>query len=144
VVFWHAAARRMPRRGHFARYLLTFLALSAVPRGNYEVDGVQAQRHPLEDASHAGRRPALWWRRDGRPQRGQAVNCIRRDANEITGFDLAFFRPDLRHADIIRAVVRRIKIDDSRNVPMRALAFAASFMTPGGSGTEAEPAELQE
>jgi quercetin dioxygenase-like cupin family protein len=28
------------------------------------------------------------------------------------------------------------------NEPMRALAFAASFMPQGGSGTEAEPAEL--
>ena len=30
------------------------------------------------------------------------------------------------------------------NAPMRALAFAASFMPPGGSGTEAERAELPE
>jgi hypothetical protein len=30
------------------------------------------------------------------------------------------------------------------NAPMRALAFAANFMPPGGSGTEAERAELPE
>jgi len=30
------------------------------------------------------------------------------------------------------------------NAPMRALAFAASFLPPGGSGTEAELAELPE
>ena len=30
------------------------------------------------------------------------------------------------------------------SAPMRALAFAASFMPPGGSGTEAERAELPE
>ena len=29
-------------------------------------------------------------------------------------------------------------------VPMRALAFAANFLPPGGSGTEAERAELPE
>ena len=57
---------------------------------------------------------------------------VGREKREVEPGDLIHIPPNTVHS--IAPV--------GANVPMRALAFAASFMPPGGSGPEAEKAEL--
>ena len=66
---------------------------------------------------------------------GRALMRIEKEQREVGPGDLIHIPPNAAHS---------IGPVDGSSVPMRALAFAASFLPPGGSGTEAEPAELPE
>jgi quercetin dioxygenase-like cupin family protein len=65
---------------------------------------------------------------------GRALMQLGSEKREVAPGDLIHIPPNTVHT--IAPL--------STSEPMRALAFAASFMPPGGSGTEAEPAELPE
>lgn len=62
---------------------------------------------------------------------GRALMQIEADKREVSPGDLILIPRNAVHS--IRPV---------GDQPMRALAFAASFLPEGGAGTEAEPAEL--
>jgi quercetin dioxygenase-like cupin family protein len=63
---------------------------------------------------------------------GRALMQIGHEKREVVPGDLIHIPPHAVHSIAPLGT----------NEPMRALAFAASFMPQGGSGTEAEPAEL--
>ena len=65
---------------------------------------------------------------------GRALMQVGREKREVEPGDLIHIPPNTVHSIAPLGT----------NVPMRALAFAASFMPPGGSGTEAETAKLPE
>jgi quercetin dioxygenase-like cupin family protein len=62
---------------------------------------------------------------------GRALMQIEREKREVGPGDLIHIPPNAVHS-----------IAPAGAQTMRALAFAASFLPPGGSGTEAEPAGL--
>jgi quercetin dioxygenase-like cupin family protein len=63
---------------------------------------------------------------------GKALMQIGQEKREVGPGDLIHIPPNAVHSIA--------PLGDT--VPMRALAFAASFLPPGGAGSEAEPAEL--
>ena len=63
---------------------------------------------------------------------GRALMQIEHEKREVVPGDLIHIPPHAVHSIAPLGT----------NEPMGALAFAASFMPQGGSGTEAEPAEL--
>jgi quercetin dioxygenase-like cupin family protein len=63
---------------------------------------------------------------------GRALMQIEREKREVSPGDLIYIPPNAVHT---------IAPTDAGK-PVRALAFAASFMPPGGAGSEAESAEL--
>jgi quercetin dioxygenase-like cupin family protein len=64
---------------------------------------------------------------------GNAIMQIERDKREVKPGDLIYIPPNAVHS-----------ITPIGDKPVRSLAFAASFLPPGGSGLDAEPAELPE
>ncbi|MCB8883571.1 cupin domain-containing protein [Acidisoma cellulosilytica] len=64
--------------------------------------------------------------------KGRGIMQIERDKREVAPGDLIHIPPNAVHS--IAPI--------SGTGPIRALAFAASFLPPGGAGTEADAAEL--
>jgi mannose-6-phosphate isomerase-like protein (cupin superfamily) len=65
---------------------------------------------------------------------GHALMQVGAEKRQVEPGDLIHIPPNTAHSIAPLGTGR----------PMRALAFAASFMPPGGSGTEAEPTESPE
>jgi quercetin dioxygenase-like cupin family protein len=63
--------------------------------------------------------------------KGKALMQIGPEKREVGPGDLIYIPPNAVHS-----------ISPMGNEPMRALSFAASFLPPGGAGTEAEKADL--
>jgi quercetin dioxygenase-like cupin family protein len=62
---------------------------------------------------------------------GKAMMQIEKEKREVVPGDLIYIPPNAVHS-----------IWPLGDQPLRALAFAASFLPPGGAGTEAEKADL--
>ena len=64
---------------------------------------------------------------------GRATMQVETEKREVSPGDLIYIPPNAVHS-----------ITPLDGKPVRSLAFAASFLPPGGSGPDAEPAELPE